>query len=72
MAFVKFMDIAWPEQATPLLSVSIKDVQASRLPFLQQAELNRMASPYAALTASAYLLCFQQKPARLSINKQEP
>jgi len=30
MAFVRFMGIAWPEQATALLSVSIKDVQAFR------------------------------------------
>jgi hypothetical protein len=49
-----------------------KLAELSPLSFLQQAELNRMASPYAALTASAYLLCFPQKPARLSINKQEP
>src|SRR5579863_9509961 len=30
MSFVKFMGIVWPEQATALLSVSIKDVQAFR------------------------------------------
>ena len=30
MSFAKFMEIAWPEQATALLSVSIKDVQAFR------------------------------------------
>lgn len=30
MTFVKFLGIAWPEQCTSLLSVSIKDVQAFR------------------------------------------
>ena len=30
MAFVKFMDIEWPDQATELLRVSVKDVVAFR------------------------------------------
>jgi integrase/recombinase XerC len=40
MSFVKFMGFVWPEQATALLSVSIRDVQAFR-DFL----LNQNAAP---------------------------
>src|ERR1700732_2099664 len=30
MTFVKFLELTWPEQATALLSVSVKDVVAFR------------------------------------------
>src|SRR6266511_1270030 len=61
MTFVKFMTMAWPEQATSLLSVSIKDVQAFRDHLLQQnaapKTLNRrissLSSFYKYLAAAA-------------------
>lgn len=30
MSFVKFLDLAWPDEAISLLSVSIQDVQGFR------------------------------------------
>ena len=61
MAFVKFMGIAWPDQATALLSVSIKDVLAFRDFLLSQnaapKTLNRrissLSSFYKYLAAAA-------------------
>jgi hypothetical protein len=61
MAFVKFMGMAWPEQATSLLSVSIKDVLAFRDSLLSQnaapKTLNRrissLSSFYKYLAAAA-------------------
>ena len=61
MAFVKFMGITWPEQATSLLSVSIKDVLAFRDFLLSQnaapKTLNRrissLSSFYKYLAAAA-------------------
>ena len=61
MGFVKFMGLAWPEQATSLLSVSIKDVLAFRDSLLSQnaapKTLNRrissLSSFYKYLAAAA-------------------
>jgi hypothetical protein len=61
MVFVKFMGIGWPDQATALLSVSIKDVQAFRDGLLKHnaapKTLNRrissLSSFYKYLTAAA-------------------
>src|SRR5260370_16222594 len=61
MALVKFMDMGWPEDATALLRISIKDVQAFREHLLNQnaapktmnRRISSLSSFYKYLAAAA-------------------